>query len=938
MKTNTTHTIAAPRRLLMLLLPFLLLACQGGANMSPGGLGDDTTASTAIPQQADDVIIVDCLLPGQVRKLGGMTYLTPRKAARLSALECEVRGGEYVAYDRGNYQAALNVWREQAEAGDKEAQNYLGEIYMRGLGTTPKYDLAAFWFGKSADQGFDRAMINLGYLYENGLGVEKNPEKALSLYRKSTGLEREMVLKPLDVVEGERKELESLRREVERQREELETLRNQLSDADRRLKDARSDYEWRMRQVEAERRGLVKARQALLSLKTDDGNADPAQLTKMERELANREKLLNEQQAEADALKREVARLNAESRKYQAEMADLQARKIEADEERDQLRSEVEVRRVEAERLALELEKARTDLLDARDEYEWLEKRMASEREQLNRMKSDLDRAKKTSADRNSDAVRRLEAELKTREQELAKQAAEARRLKQQVARLDNSADAYRRQLAEYEDIRTREQKEMENLRRELAERREAQNLLERRLTRTQDELARIEREREWQVAQMEAEREGLQKAFAAFEAQKKAAGSDQSGELERLKQELEKRRDELSIQQARADQLQSQVGKLAEEAEDYKRQIQNYKTLAADAPPPTIRVIQPKLLTTRGSDKPVIPALEKATLEVVGKVMAPAGLFSLTVNDRPEAVDTGNLFKTEVPVEDTEEEITIVAVDRQGRRTAFSFVVRPQADKKRGGAALAVNAGQYYALLIGNNDYQRLPDLQTAVNDARSLGDVLERQYGFKTRVLMNASRQEIYLTLDEIRKKLTENDNLLIYYAGHGDLDDTNKRGYWQPVDADPDSHVNSIPNFTVTDILNAMSVRQAIIIADACYSGILTRSTLSREPSGMSEEKRLAWLQKLAATKSRTVLSSGGLQPVLDAGSGEHSIFAAILLDVLDKNNEILEANRLYRKIRDRVAKISRQSGLEQVPQYAANIHAGHESGDFLFIPVN
>jgi TPR repeat protein len=84
---------------------------------------------------ADKLLIVDCLLPGQVRKLGrSVTYLTPRRPAKTSAGDCEIRGGEYVAYDRANFATALDVWQSQADEGDAKAQTYVGEIYERGLG------------------------------------------------------------------------------------------------------------------------------------------------------------------------------------------------------------------------------------------------------------------------------------------------------------------------------------------------------------------------------------------------------------------------------------------------------------------------------------------------------------------------------------------------------------------------------------------------------------------------------------------------------------------------------------------------------------------------------------------------------------------------------------------------------------------------------------
>jgi TPR repeat protein len=126
------------------------------------------------PQDTDKLFIVDCLLPGQIRKLGSqMTYLSARRPIKTSAADCEIRGGEYIAYDRANYASASKVWLPQAQQGDAEAQVTLGEIYEKGLGGIADPKLAAQWYLKAAEQGNSRAKVNLGYLYEKGLGSSK---------------------------------------------------------------------------------------------------------------------------------------------------------------------------------------------------------------------------------------------------------------------------------------------------------------------------------------------------------------------------------------------------------------------------------------------------------------------------------------------------------------------------------------------------------------------------------------------------------------------------------------------------------------------------------------------------------------------------------------------------------------------------------------------
>ena len=156
--------------------------------------GAVTAAPAADNSAADRWLIVDCLLPGQVRKLGGqMTFLTARRPVKTAAADCEIRGGEYVAYDRANYSTALGVWVAQANTGDLQAQNYVGEIHEKGLGVAPNYEEAARWYRAAADKGHARAQSNLGFLFEKGLGVKKDLAEAQKWYRKAAGLPDESV-------------------------------------------------------------------------------------------------------------------------------------------------------------------------------------------------------------------------------------------------------------------------------------------------------------------------------------------------------------------------------------------------------------------------------------------------------------------------------------------------------------------------------------------------------------------------------------------------------------------------------------------------------------------------------------------------------------------------------------------------------------------------
>src|SRR5215510_15711519 len=197
-------------------------------------------SSSAAPSSAEALLVVDCLLPGQVRKLGQMTFLTARRPIKTSAQDCAIRGGEYVAYDRADYRTSLNVWLPQAQAGDKEAQTYVGEIYEKGLGVAPDYAVAFIWYRKAAEQGHTRAQINLGYLYEKGLGVAKDPMQALSWYRQAAGLKEAIALDTGSIrwdsqATNTQQELQALRQEVAQQKGEAAALRQQLERTQQQL-------------------------------------------------------------------------------------------------------------------------------------------------------------------------------------------------------------------------------------------------------------------------------------------------------------------------------------------------------------------------------------------------------------------------------------------------------------------------------------------------------------------------------------------------------------------------------------------------------------------------------------------------------------------------------------------------------------------------------
>ena len=659
--------------------------------------------------QADQLLVVDCLLPGQVRNLGQRTvYVSARRPARITARDCQIRGGEYVAYDRADLRSALAAWLPAAEQGDREAREIVGEIYERGLGVAPDYAAAAHWYRLAADAGSTRAQVNLGHLYERGLGVVADPRTALEWYARAAG-------------------------------------RNAPVEID----------------VDAPAAGTGPAPDA----------------------------------AERDRVDHQVRELQGSLAALQAELATAR-----------QAVAASQSRAAAAEQVAAE-ERA------ARLMAEQLASRDASQAEEAAALQRALEiaRAESMSA---ADAA----ATLAQRERELAVQRAETERLGRELA----SANA-------------------------------------------------LAASRQQQIEQLEAPvRERL------------LAG-------------------------------------------------------------PELVVIEPPIVPTR--DIVPVAVARAGERQVVGRVTAPAGLLSMTVNDAAVAANELGVFSASVAVADGDSPVRIVAVDRQGKRGELQFVLRSAAAEPRRTAATpdagnrlaaSVDFGSYHALLIGNNDYRHLPDLASPVNDVTELARTLEQRYGFRTTVLIDADRYQILSALNTLRETLTSRDNLLIYFAGHGELDEVNQRGHWLPVDAERDSTANWIPTTAVTDILNIMKAKQVLLVVDSCYAGALTRSAMGRLSAGMTDAERLHWYRTMASKRSRTVLTSGGLAPVMDAGGGRHSVFAKALLEVLAANGDTIDGQRLHREVAARVAYAAANMRFDQVPEYAPVRFAGHEAGEFFLVP--
>jgi uncharacterized caspase-like protein len=363
-----------------------------------------------------------------------------------------------------------------------------------------------------------------------------------------------------------------------------------------------------------------------------------------------------------------------------------------------------------------------------------------------------------------------------------------------------------------------------------------------------------------------------------------------------------------------------------------------------------------------RPADGQIVVESPAGPATVVAHVVAPAGLASVKVNGQAQQPDAQGFLSIPVLVGDERASVLVQAQDKAGvmAQAQLAMVKRSPLPSPAAAAAGAVGAqaapapvlaandagapsgaaalikGRRLALVIANEAYQRWPRLNTPLSDAESVTQALQQHFGFKVTVVQNATRQQTLAALNRLRMQAGPEDQVLVYYAGHGHMDEVTARGYWIPVDGDAKDIAQWVSVIDVSDQLAAMPARHVMVIADSCYSGTLTRSLIPQVDQALSAAQRQGPLSHLARQRVRVAMTSGGLEPVVDGGSVGHSLFARSLLDMLDQVKSPVAAQELFQAVSARFAHLAQRLHIQQQPEYAPIGFAGHEAGDFVLAP--
>lgn len=360
---------------------------------------------------------------------------------------------------------------------------------------------------------------------------------------------------------------------------------------------------------------------------------------------------------------------------------------------------------------------------------------------------------------------------------------------------------------------------------------------------------------------------------------------------------------------------LEAQVYKSAKGSFHLNNTTKKQKELDKTPPEITIMSLKPDASGNYRS--------EEEELHMTAKTTDEYGINYVAVNSKIVEVTEQGLFMVNMNLREGPNEINIISVDENNNlsRKNISVEYKPRIVTF---AEQVLETSTYYGLFIGIDDYKdrAIADLDNPIRDAKRLHDVLTTYYTFEpenVQFLKNPTREDIVVALDLLSRTVTSNDNLLIFYAGHGYWDKTAMVGSWLPSDARQDSRTAWMLNSSLVDYLRLVPSKHTLLITDACFSGAIFKEREAFSDASMA-------IEKLYGLKSRNAMTSGTLEAVPD-----ESAFIKYLVENLENNPErYISSEQLFSSFK--IAVINNSAA---IPQFGDIQNVGDEGGDFIFI---
>lgn len=211
------------------------------------------------------------------------------------------------------------------------------------------------------------------------------------------------------------------------------------------------------------------------------------------------------------------------------------------------------------------------------------------------------------------------------------------------------------------------------------------------------------------------------------------------------------------------------------------------------------------------------------------------------------------------------------------------------------------------FAVIIGNENYQRVANVDYAQNDARVLAKYFTRTLGIperNVRTYYDATYGDIVAALEDVRN-VTEafkgDVDVIFYYAGHGVPDESNRSAYLLPVDANGTSTDVCYPVSKLYAELGALKARHTVALLDACFSGSLRGDGMLASARGVKLKPK-----EVPASGNLIVFSAAsGDQTAYPYAEKNHGLFSYYVIKKLKETEGDVTLGELSEYVRDNVS---------------------------------
>jgi uncharacterized caspase-like protein len=241
------------------------------------------------------------------------------------------------------------------------------------------------------------------------------------------------------------------------------------------------------------------------------------------------------------------------------------------------------------------------------------------------------------------------------------------------------------------------------------------------------------------------------------------------------------------------------------------------------------------------------------------------------------------------------------------------------------------------YALLFATNAYDNFKGLTNPISDARTIASELKESYGFETAVFENLSRDSMEIQIQNfMERKFSDEDQLLIFIAGHGEYQERGKQGYIVARDSKTASvdplRRTCLKHTDLNDDIDNIECKHILLVLDVCFGGTFDRRIANAKNRGEDDVYReitdLSYIARKRQIKTRWYLTSGGKEYVPDGRPNRHSPFAF----------KIIETLREYSDRKKMLTTATLKTSVEKLtPEPCMGEFGSYEpKGDFILVP--